>query len=162
MRVIKHISTHFLAGWLWVWLIACSLGVSTRWFTLNISSSVPLGLYRHMAIEGALHHGDIVLVPAVSFGRSWLASWLPLLKPVAGLPGENVCVQPEGLWVQGEYYGTVYQAHQGTPLPVFWGCHSVGEGEIFVASHQPKSLDGRYMGMTRLSTARRARPLWTR
>ena len=28
----------------------------------------------------------------------------------------------------------VYQEHRGKPLPVFWGCHVVGVGEVFVAS----------------------------
>ena len=61
-------------------IFALALLVSTHWFTLNISSSVPLGLYYHVPVEGALRRGDMVLVHAVSFGRSWLASWLPLLS----------------------------------------------------------------------------------
>ena len=58
-------------------------------------------------------------------------------------------------------YGPVYQEHQGKTLPVFWGCHEVGAGEAFVASHTPKSIDGRYFGMTRIADAHHARPLWT-
>jgi type IV secretory pathway protease TraF len=134
--------------------------LSTSWGTINISPSVPLGVYRYVRLDTPLQRGDLVRLPGVPFGRSWLASWLPLLKPVAGLPGEAVCVHPEGLWVHGTYYGAVYQTHKGQPLPVFWGCHPVGEREVFVASHEPKSLDGRYFGMTRVVDARRVVPLW--
>ena len=136
--------------------------MSTQWFTVNISPSVPVGLYRFVSLEGPLQRGDLLHLPAVRFGHSWcLPQVLPLLKPVAGVPGDLVCVQPEGVWVQGEAYGAVYQEHRGNPLPVFWGCHVVGAGEVFVASHEPKSLDGRYFGMTHVEDVRRAVPLWT-
>jgi type IV secretory pathway protease TraF len=141
--------------------LVLALAISTHWFTINISPSVPLGLYRFVHTDAPLQRGDLMHVPAVSFGRSWLYTWLPLLKPVAGIPGDEVCVQPEGVWVHGEPYGAVYQEHKGKPLPVFWGCHVVGAGEVFVASHEPKSLDGRYFGMTRGQDALRAVPVWT-
>ena len=135
---------------------------STHWLTFNISPSVPVGLYRFVPIEGLVHRGDLLHLPAVRFGHSWFYRRLiPLLKPVAAVPGEEVCVQPEGLWVQGKPYGVVYTEHRGGPIPVFWGCHVVGVGEVFVASHEDRSLDGRYFGMTRVEDARRVVPLWT-
>jgi type IV secretory pathway protease TraF len=142
--------------------VVFALLISTQWFTINISPSVPVGLYRFVAIDAPLQHGDLLHLPAVRFGHSWFyRQFIPLLKPVAGVPGDLACVQPEGLWVQGEPYGAVYQEHRGKPLPVFWGCHVVGAGEVFVASHEPMSLDGRYFGMTRVAEARRVVPLWT-
>ena len=141
-------------------LLLALLG-STHWVTFNISSSVPVGLYRFVQSEGPLQRGDLLHLPAVRFGHAWLyRKFIPLLKPVAGVPGDLVCVQPEGLWVQGEPYGRVYQEHRGKPLPVFWGCHVVEAGEVFVASHEPMSLDGRYFGMTRVTEARRVVPVW--
>ena len=59
------------------------------------------------------------------------------------------------------FYGAVYQEHKGKPLPVFWGCHVVKEGEVFVASHEDKSIDGRYLGMTRMEDAHKVVPVWT-
>ena len=132
--------------------------VSTHWFTINISSSVPLGLYRFVPIGRRLQRGDLLHVPAVRSAIPGSTAGLPLLKPVAGIPGDLVCVQPEGVWVQGEPYGAVYQEHRGKPLPVFWGCHVVGAGEVFVASHEPRSLDGRYFGMTRVDGGAPGRP----
>jgi type IV secretory pathway protease TraF len=46
-------------------------------------------------------------------------------------------------------------------LPVFWGCHEVEDGEVFVASHAEKSLDGRYFGMTHAEDVLRVVPVWT-
>jgi type IV secretory pathway protease TraF len=77
------------------------------------------------------------------------------------MPGDEVCVHAEGLWVNQQPYGAVHQTWRGQPLPVFWGCHTVGEGEVFVASRVPQSLDGRYVGMTRVAETRLAIPVWT-
>jgi type IV secretory pathway protease TraF len=141
--------------------IVLALAVSTHWGTINISPSVPMGLYGFVRTDVPLQHGDIVQIPAVPFGHPWPYTWLPLLKPIAGLPGDEVCVHHEGLWVQGEFYGAVYQEHKGKPLPVFWGCHEVEDGEVFVASHEDKSLDGRYFGMTHAEDVLRVVPVWT-
>ena len=147
------------------WLCAgvlLTLIVSTHWFTVNTASSVPLGVYRYVRNGRPLVHGAIVYVPPVPFGRQWPDRWLGLLKPVAALLGEEVCVWPEGLWVRGEPYGAVYQQDtHGAALPVFWGCHVVAVGSVFLASKEPKSLDGRYWGMTRIETTLRAVPVWT-
>jgi type IV secretory pathway protease TraF len=141
--------------------ILCALFVATYWCTINISPSVPYGLYRFLRTETPFQRGDIVQIPAVPFGRPWLHSWWPLLKPVAGVEGDVVCILAGRLDVNGVDYGPVYEEHKGKPLPVFWGCHVVGAGEIFVASHAPKSLDGCYVGMTRIEDARKIVPLWT-
>ena len=95
--------------------VVALLAISTQWFTINISPSVPVGLYRFVAIDAPLQRGDLLHLPAVRFGHSWFyRKFIPLLKPVAGLPGDLVCVQPEGLWVQAEPYGAVYQEHRGS------------------------------------------------
>lgn len=141
--------------------LVAALLVGTRYGTVNTSASVPLGIYRYVGASHPLQRGDLVQVPAVAFGRSWLASWLPLLKPVAAIPGDEICVTLDGLSVRGMAYGPVYQSHKGKTLPVFWGCHVVGKAEVFVASHEARSLDGRYMGMTPLGAVRKMAPLLT-
>ena len=125
--------------------------VSTHWVTVNLSPSMPRGLYRYVRTEGPFHRDEIVRIPAVDFGRSWLASWLPLLKPITGIPGDTVCVGPEDLWVTqilrsldgkewatGIAYGAVYQEHRGQASPSFLGLScGGGAGEVFVGSHEP-------------------------
>jgi type IV secretory pathway protease TraF len=135
--------------------------LSTRWFTVNTSPSVPRGLYRYVATDTPLERGELVRIPAVAFGRAWWARWLPLLKPVVAIAGDVVCVTTDELWVRGVSYGPVYQTHRGKSLPVFWGCHALEHGTIFVASQEEKSLDSRYIGPVQADTARRVVPLWT-
>jgi type IV secretory pathway protease TraF len=146
-------------------LCASVLGMlllATHWFTVNTASSVPLGLYRYVRESRPLVHGTIVYIPAVPFGRQWPDKWLGLLKPVAAVAGEEVCVTQAGLTVRGEDYGAVHQWDtRGTALPVFWGCHVVDPGSVFLASKEPRSLDGRYLGMTPIHKTLRAVPVWT-
>jgi conjugative transfer signal peptidase TraF len=136
--------------------------VSTRWVRLNLSPSLPSGLYRLTALRAPLTRGTLVVLPAPVRVRPWHAAWVPLLKPVAAVAGELVCVADEGLWVAGVPYGRVYREAGGKALPRMEGCHRLQDGEVFLASAQPRSLDGRYFGPT-LVTALTAQaiPVWT-
>jgi len=73
---------------------------------------------------------------------------MPLLKPVAAIAGDVVCVQDLGLWINGELYGLVWREAEGKPLPQWTGCLIVQDGTVFLASRAPNSLDGRYWGLT--------------
>ena len=87
---------------------------------------------------------------------------MPVLKPVAAVADDEVCVQERTLWVAGVSYGPVYAAAQGKVLPQLAGCQVVPEGAVFLASQEPRSLDGRYWGMTPVVTlTARAVPLLT-
>jgi conjugative transfer signal peptidase TraF len=118
--------------------------LSTRWVRLNTSPSVPLGLYRLTAIRKPLARGALVVLPAPRAVQAWHSRWVPLLKPVAAVAGDAVCVWDEGLWVAGQWYGPVYEEAQGRPLPHIRGCTRVQDGEVFLASPAPRSLDSRY------------------
>ena len=84
------------------------------------------------------------------------------LTAFAAIAGAVVCVGEEGLWVAGQWYGPVLHEAAGQPLPRIRGCWAVPDGEVFLASQAPRSLDGRYFGMTPVSTiAVRAIPLLT-
>src|SRR5262249_57864726 len=94
--------------------------------------------------------------------RSWWHSGTALLKPVAAIAGDEVCGVEGELFVQGQAYGPIYTEAAGKPLPHLDGCQVVPEGTVFLASTQPKSLDGRYFGMTPITTlTAQAVPLWT-
>jgi type IV secretory pathway protease TraF len=136
--------------------------VSTRWVRLNLSPSVPLGVYRLERLAPPLARGTLVVLSAPASIRPWWRSLASLLKPVAAVAGEEVCGVWGELFVQGEWYGPVFPEAQGKPLPHLDGCAVVPEGTVFLASTQPKSLDGRYFGMTPIATlTARAVPLWT-
>jgi type IV secretory pathway protease TraF len=151
-------------------IVACL--VSTHWVTVNLTPSVPRGFYRYDTSATPLQRWELVVVPTVPFGRPWYARWWRLLKPVAGIAGDMACVDGAGLhmrypipgweeWQAVWEFGPVYQEHHGQSLPVVWGCHVVQDGEIFVASHEPRSLDSRYFGPVPLAQAHRVVPVWT-
>ena len=136
--------------------------VSTRWVRLNLSPSVPVGLYRLARPAGLLARGTLVVLPVPAAIRPWWHSYAALLKPVAGVAGDEVCVRQDGLWVAGQWYGVVYTEAAGRALPHLEGCQVVPEAQVLLASTVPKSLDGRYFGLTRIAeVTARAVPLWT-
>ena len=136
--------------------------VSTRWVRLNLSPSVPVGVYRLARLAPPLARGTLVVLPVPVAVRPWRQGWAPLLKPVAAVAGDEVCVQEGALWVAGTSYGPVYAEADGKPLPHLEGCQVVPEGAVLLASAVPKSLDGRYFGLTRIAeVTARAVLLWT-
>ena len=120
--------------------------LSTRWMRLNISPSVPVGLYALRPVPAHLDHGMLVVLPVPRSVRAWWSSWVPLLKPVAGLAGDRVCHQDHILYVNGADFGPVLQTAHGRPLPQLQGCLVVQAGEVFLASPIAHSLDSRYFG----------------
>jgi len=125
--------------------------LSPPWLRVNLSPSAPYGLYRLTALPTPLTTGTLVLLPVPEMIRLWHSRWLPLLKPVAAVAGETVCVRDETLWIGGTSYGPVYRAAQGRTLPVLRGCITVPQGEVFLASQAARSLDSRYFGAVPLA-----------
>jgi len=136
----------------------------------NASASVPIGLYAVRPI-GALIVTDLVVArPSEPLSdwldeRRYLAKGAPLIKRVAGLPGQKVC--RDGLDVSVDRI-VMAQArerdHLGRALPVWRGCVLLHLGQIFLLNwDEPASLDGRYFGAFPIeAVVGRAVPLWTR
>lgn len=121
--------------------------VSTRWIRLNISPSLPYGLYRLSAVQTPLTYGQLVVLPVPAPVRPWQSRWTPLLKPIAGLPGDTVCYRADVLSVNDLPYGPVLRTAQGKPVPhIAEGCFVVPAAYVFLASRVPRSLDSRYFG----------------
>src|SRR5262249_26258066 len=91
--------------------------VSTRWVRVNVAPSAPYGLYRRAAVAPPLARGTLVVLPVPPAVQRWHSAWLPLLKPIAALPGDLVCTGEVGLWIEGQDYGPVYPEAGGAPLP---------------------------------------------
>src|SRR5262249_44039228 len=114
--------------------------VSTRWVRINVSPSAPLGLYRLAAEAPPLARGTLVVLPVPPAVQRWHSPWLPLLKPIAALPGDLVCTSEAGLWIEGQAFGPVCLEAGGAPLPRLRGCVRVPAGAVFLASPAPRSL----------------------
>ena len=134
---------------------------STRLVRLNISASVPYGLYALHAVPQTLRRGQLVLVPVPASMMVFHPWWLPLLKPVAGLPGDILTIQDQHFYINGEDFGPVATESQGHTVPQIMSPRVVQAGEICVASKASRSMDCRYMGTTSVAKVQAvATPLW--
>lgn len=151
-----------VAVFIWVF-VATLLCVGTRWVRLNGSASVPRGLYLLGPVQVLLAPATLVVLPVPASVHAWHAWWIPLLKPVAGVSGDVVCLSEAGLSVNGVPYGPVVAVAHGQSLPALApGCHTVPPAHVFLASPVPGSLDGRYFGMTPVAMlTAQATPLFT-
>ncbi len=147
-------------------------------FRLNLTGSLPLGLYR--AVPGPLVRGSPVLVclpPQVATfarARGYVPSGgicpggvLPVGKPVLALPGDTVTVTATGLRLNGILVPNslaLATDHRGRPLPrLALGSQVVRAGTLWVVSrHARTSFDSRYFGPIALGAVRSfLQPVWT-
>ncbi|MDP3461002.1 MAG: S26 family signal peptidase, partial [Hyphomonas sp.] len=76
-------------------------------------------------------------------GRGW-----PLIKPVAGLEGDEVCRTGNRIMINGVWVAEALAADSGgRALPAWHGCTSLGPGDLFLLADEPRSVDGRYFGV---------------
>ncbi len=135
----------------------------------NASASAPIGFYT-VGPADALDVPELVAVippePLERFmvERGYVGRDVPLLKRVLGLPGQRVCRLRSTIIVDGVEMGEALDRDRiGRDLPVWQGCRTIGDGEIFLMNWEVRdSLDGRYFGpIPTSSVIGRAVPLWT-
>ncbi|MEP7457621.1 S26 family signal peptidase [Phyllobacterium sp. SB3] len=138
-------------------------------FIWNASASTPIGLYtldrpRHLTVT------DLVAVrPPAAFAdlmveRGYIGRGVPLMKRVAGLPGQEVCRHGHAITVDDVPMGDALDRDRlGRPLPLWQGCRRIANGEVFLMNWSVRdSLDGRYFGpIPANAVIGRATPLWT-
>jgi len=119
---------------------------------INGSPSEPVGVYVRTSL--APERGRIIAfaAPPAAFGYLDVASpnlrRIPLLKAIAGTPGDRVCTDGGRLVINGADRGPIlWSDRQGRGLPHWLGCRRLGPGEVFVFSDRvPNSFDSRYYG----------------
>lgn len=135
----------------------------------NASASTPIGLYS-IAPTDRFEVTDLVAVrapePLAAFmvERGYIGRGVPLMKRVAGVPGQRVCRRDHAITVDGVAMGEARDRdHLGRSLPTWQGCLRIAEGELFLMNWSVRdSLDGRYFGPLPASDViGRAMPLWT-
>src|SRR5712691_10545028 len=130
MRLQPRALRPLLLGLAWCGLWA---GSTALWRTsgppllMNLTPSVPRGLYRVTPCT-AVTRGMLVVVPpptsvaALLVARGYLAPQTPLLKPVAALAGDQVCVDANGVRINGTWMAPVDTVDMsGRPLPSWHG-----------------------------------------
>lgn len=153
---------------------AIGFGAGVR---VNWTPSLPVGLYLVKA-PGTPQRGEIVeaCLPdgAAHFAlqRGYIGpgvcedGTMPVLKPVAAVPGDTVEVRRDGVHVNGELVvpPPLEIDGEGRPLPpTLEGTYQVPEGRVWLLSaHESRSFDSRYFGAFDAARVRsRAWPLLT-
>ena len=135
----------------------------------NGSASAPTGLYWLAHIQ-QIERGDFVLIqppPRIAHflaDRRYLPINVPLMKHVAGLPGDELCRKGASVTVNSITVATAKMRDRlDRALPVWTGCQTIGDADIFLLNHADDSLDGRYFGPLPASgIIGRAHPLFIR
>lgn len=117
----------------------------------NRTGSAPQGLY--WLSDEPFTHGRWVVVSAGSAESQWAEDhgfvgrdW-PLLKQIAGLPGDEICRTDAAVLINGRVVAEARAVDsRGRALPVWRGCKVLGPDEFFLLTPHPDSLDGRYFG----------------
>lgn len=147
-----------LAGLIVPLMVAGSAG-----FRLNLTSSIPLGLYKVAGSQRALKRGDVVLACLpdsvagfardrgyVPGGGSCPKRRAPVGKLVMALPGDIVAVLPTGLSVNGVMVGRsrpLLHDRSGRALPrVPCGRSLVEPHTLWLIGSSEHSFDSRYFG----------------
>lgn len=137
------------------------LGLGRRCLCFNTSASLPRGLYL-LGDAGGAQPGDLVLAcPPAAFGRLAVTRGYlrhggcpggsrPLGKLLLAVAGDRLEVGAAAITLDGRRLpGTVTVAtdSEGRSLPrVGAGARRVADGEVWVISAHPRSLDSRYFG----------------
>ena len=138
----------------------------------NPSDSVPVGWYAvHPFVRGthAISVGSVVLAwlpheaAVLAARRDYLPRQVPLLKPVAAVAPETVCVTGGVVRIDGRPVAAVLSVDgRGRPLHAWNHCRRLHAGELFLLStSNPASYDSRYFGPVRTSSVLGiAHPIW--
>lgn len=150
-----------LAGLVTCLCVAGALGIR-----LNLTSSIPPGVYRVIGKPKTLRRGDIVLaclprdVGTLAHARGYVprggscqGQLAPVGKFVMALPGDTVVVAPWGMSVNGQavpHSGQLDRDRSGRQLPrVPNGLSIVSPHFVWLVGASERSFDSRYFGPVR-------------
>ena len=126
-------------------------------FVYNASDSVPVGWYRVDPAgpqPGASPVGSIVLIrlpeasASLAAQRGYLPIGIPLLKRVAAMAGQRVCIADRIVHIDGVTVAAARVADRAGRLLQAWPeCRRLRHGELFLLSTtNTASFDSRYFG----------------
>lgn len=125
----------------------------------NPSPSMPVGWYLRVPLEPAVGRIVVIDPPLGAIAAGWPAD-VRLIKPVAAVGGDHVCVASRAeVMVNGKPAAPV----QPYPAARWDGCRTLAPDELFlIAPHRPDSVDSRIYGpVSRRDVLGAFVPLWT-
>ena len=143
------------------------VGKLPKSYYLNLSPSVPLGVYR-LTSSVPLAVGDLVVFDPPEethpfiYGRHWLPEGWPLIKYIGALQGDTYSQKDDSFFINNTYIGMVYDRDdEGRTLPKITGTHTVEPGMFLPVSPYSRSFDGRYFGTVPVNSIKgKASPFW--
>jgi conjugative transfer signal peptidase TraF len=152
-----------------VLLLFASMQTESLRLIYNPSASAPVGWY-FIRSATALRAHDIVLASApeavatLADERHYLPRGVPLLKEIAAVDRQLVCVRDSTVSIDGAPAAHTRQRDgAGRELTLWNDCRVLADGELFLLSHHSDaSFDSRYFGpIRRDAVIGQAIPLWT-
>jgi conjugative transfer signal peptidase TraF len=158
--------------------VALLVAASCFGFRFNLTSSLPIGLYRVTHDSPTLERGAIVLYclppPLADFARKrgyvprggkCPGGLTPIGKMVAALPGDTVTVTTEGISVNGAlqlHSRALARDLKGRELPhLTSGLYVVQRDCIWLLTTSERSFDSRYLGpLVGGNVLARIQPVW--
>lgn len=120
---------------------------------INISSSIPMGLY--WKVDDSLYVGDYVLVNIkkvvpIGFKRGYSHGLSTIGKRIIALAGATVRVSPKGVYVNGHHISNsiplIYDS-KGRSMPRLDSVFILLKNQCFLmGENNPRSFDSRYFG----------------
>lgn len=159
-------------------LVAGLAAASALGLRFNLTSSLPIGLYRVMKDAPTLERGAIVLYclpPSIARfahdrgyvpkGGRCAEGLVPIGKFAAALPGDTVGVTADGITVNGRpqpHSRSLISDRVGRRLPhLDVGSYVVHRGYIWLLAPADRSFDSRYFGpVTTVNVVTRVYPFW--
>lgn len=139
MKYKKKINLFFLIFWIIFVLIVVGYFIFTKLFWINITPSIPVGIYREIKLN-EIKKGDIVVFKMdKNFEKYSSAKDILSAKQVVALNGDKLEEKSNHLYVNGEDYGEYVVGIPKAKL-------NISKDGYWVLSKQKYSLDSRYYG----------------
>jgi conjugative transfer signal peptidase TraF len=146
-------------------------------YRLNLSPSVPRGLWKIMKRTEPLQKGGYVVVPESRGGshnpgyrlaaeRGYLVSPMPMLKRIVAVEGDFVSYdsREKAVTVNGSpvpMTEILSRDTEGRPMPGAFFPVCLQERQVWLSSENIRGYDSRYFGPVLSDVLKRATPVWT-
>ena len=133
-----------------IFLVTSFIGlhILSKIYVINVTSSIPLGIYKLEKFDGILKKGDLIVYELDSKYKNLTSikgTTFKSVKPVAAFYNDKIEIKSNRIYVNGEDYGEIFSKI----LSTFNG--KIQKDEILTLSKVKGTFDGRYYGAIKKS-----------